>query len=339
MSDLTIHQNQTVSLKFLAPDAVDAHLAQHRDRVACLVCFGNARPPCLKAGMPVLWVDTPVLGGEAVYEVWASDKPVTPYDDDLIFGAGNEDIFFGCLSVPFDSSGNLSEAAQQVYSEIFDFLQRGSYPNLLKVWNYFPDITAAEAGIERYHSFCVGRHEAFVRHHRKVEDSPSACVLGSHAGSLVIYFLASRFPGVQIENPRQISAYKYPKQYGPRSPIFSRATLAFNGASQTLFISGTASIVGHVTVHPESVILQTRESLANIRAVIDQAGKKGFKFAGFGSGIALKVYVRHAEHLGIVRDIIGEELGVICDMTVLQADICRADLLMEIEAVCWSRTD
>lgn len=337
MSDLNIDQKKTLSLQYLAPDAVDAHLAQHRDRVACLVCFGNARPPCLKAGIPVLWVNTPVLGSDAVYEAWVCDEPVTSFQDDLIFGAGNENVFFGCLSVRFASAKDLSDTAQRAYSEIFDFLQRGSYPNLLKVWNYFPEITAVESGIERYHSFCAGRHEAFVRHSRKVEGSPSACVLGSRAGALVIYFLASRSSGVQIENPRQISAYNYPKQYGPRSPIFSRATMAFNGDSQALFISGTASIVGHVTVHPESVILQTRETLANIRAVIGQAGAEGFKFAGFGSGIALKVYVRHAEHLGAVREIIREEFGMVRDMIVLQADICRMDLLMEIEAVCWSR--
>jgi enamine deaminase RidA (YjgF/YER057c/UK114 family) len=259
--------------------------------------------------------------------------------DDLISGAGNEDIFFGCLTAPFDSASDLSGTAQRVYSGIFEFLQRGNYPNLLRVWNYFPDINAVEDGIERYRSFSVGRHEAFVRYDRKVEDSPSACALGSHGGPLSIYFLASRFRGVQIENPRQISAYKYPKQYGPRSPTFSRATLAFDGASQILFISGTASILGHVTVHPGSADLQTRETLANISAVIDQACKQGFKFAGFGNGMALKVYLRHAEHLRLVQDIIREEWGVLPEMIVLQADICRTDLLLEIEAVCWSSVD
>ena len=339
MKEINICQGKTLTLKYLAPDAVDSYLAQCAERVACVVGFGSSHSAGMKSGFPVLWVDTPVSGSDAVYEVWACEKPVTPYRDTLITGAGNEDIFFGCISAPFESAKDLSDTSQRIYSGIFDFLQQSTYPNLLRVWNYFPYINTVEAGIERYRSFSVGRHEAFVRHNRKVEDSPSACALGSHGGPLVVYFLASRSPGVQIENPRQISAYNYPKQYGPRSPTFSRATLAFNGASQTLFISGTASIVGHVTVHSGSVTLQTRETLANIRAVIDQACKQGFKFAGFGSGMALKVYVRHAEHLSVVQDIIREECGTMQEMIVLQADICRTDLLLEIEAVCWSCVD
>lgn len=334
MGGLDIYKNRTVTLKYVAPDEIDTYLTQCGDRIACVVGFGSGRAAATKSGVPVLWVDTPVAGSDAVYEVWTSEKPVTQYRDELISGAGNEDIFFGCVSAQFVSAEDLSETAQRIYSGIFDFLQRSIYPNLIRIWNYFPEINAIEAGIERYRSFCVGRHEAFVRYNRKVEDSPSASVLGSHGGPLVVYFLASRFPGAQIENPRQTSAYNYPRQYGPRSPIFSRATLAFQGDSQTLFISGTASILGHVSVHPGSVILQTRETLANIRAVIDQAGKAGFRFGGFGS-VALKAYVRQAEHVSVVQDIIDEELGSLQELIVLQADICRTDLMLEAEAVCW----
>jgi len=335
MKEINIQQNKTVTLKYLASDAVDEYLEQCGDRVACVIGFGRSRSAALKSDFPVLWVDTPVLGSDAAFEVWVSDKPVTQYRDENITGAGNEDVFFGCLSAQFDSAKDLSETAQRTYSRIFDFLQRSACPNLLRVWNYFPDINAIEGGIERYRSFSVGRHEAFVRYNRKVEDSPSACALGSHGGPLVVYFLASRTSGVQIENPRQTSAYNYPKQYGPRSPTFSRATLAFNGCSQVLFISGTASILGHVTVHPGSVALQAQETMSNIRAVIEQASQEGFKFAGFGDGMALKVYVRHTEHLRVVRDIILKEWGVLQELLVLQADICREDLLLEIEAVCW----
>lgn len=335
MMEINNLQNKTVTLKYLAPDAVAAYLEQCGDRVACVVGFGCSNCVAIKSDFPVVWVETPVLGSDAFYEVWTSDKAVTPYQDKSIFGSGNEDIFFGCMSIQVANAEDLSETAQYAYSRIFDFLQSSIYPNLIKVWNYIPEINAVEAGIERYQSFSVGRHEAFVRYHRKVEDSPSACALGSHGGSLVIYFLASRSSGVQIENPRQTSAYNYPKQYGPRSPIFSRATLAFQGESHTLFISGTASILGHVTVHPGLVILQTRETLANIRSVIDQATKEGFNFAGFEFGMALKVYVRFAEHLSVVQEIIREEWGALQEVVVLQADICRTDLLMEAEAVCW----
>jgi chorismate lyase/3-hydroxybenzoate synthase len=83
--------------------------------------------------------------------------------------------------------------------------------------------------------------------------------------------------------------------------------------------------------------LQTRETLVNIRAVIEQAIRKGFAPVDFASDLALKVYVRHAEDFAEVRDIIQEEFGAPSELIVLQADICRADLLVEIEGVCWNQ--
>ena len=327
-------KNRAVTLKYLAPDAVDAYLAQCGDRVACVVGFGS-NPAVKKSGGSVVWVDTPVLGGDAAYEIWTSNKPVTQYQDELMAGAGNEDIFFGHMSFQNNAGGDLGDVAFRAFSGIFEFLQRSNYSNLIRVWNYFPEINAVKNDIERYRSFSIGRHEAFVRYRKKVEDSPAACALGSHGGSLVIYFLAARSPGIQIENPRQVSAYHYPKQYGPSSPTFSRATLAFQDAAPTLFISGTASILGHETVYPSSVDLQTRETLVNIRTVIAQAVQKGFAPMDFATGLALKVYVRHAEDFPEVANIIQKELGNPAELIVLQADICRTDLLVEIEAVCW----
>lgn len=337
MMGYEVHQNRVVTLKYLVPGAVDAYLAQCGDRVACVVGFGSNPVATTKSGCPVLWVDTPVLGSDAAYEIWTANKPVSQYQDELMTGAGNEDIFFGRMSFQNNAAEDLSEVALRAFSGIFEFLQRSNYSNLIRVWNYFPEINAIKNDIERYRGFSIGRHEAFVRYQKKVEDSPAACALGSHGGPLVIYFLAARSPGLQIENPRQISAYSYPKQYGPRSPTFSRATLAFQDTAQTLFISGTASILGHETVHPASVSLQTRETLVNIRAVIEQAVLKGFAPVDFASDLALKVYVRHAEDFAEVVGIIQEELGTLSELIVLQADICRADLLVEIEAVCWSQ--
>jgi chorismate lyase/3-hydroxybenzoate synthase len=335
MMGYEVHQNRAVTLKYLAPSAADAYLAQCGDRVVCVVGFGSNPAPNKKPGRPLLWVDTPVLGSDAAYEIWTSNKPVTQYQDELMTGAGNEDIFFGHLSFQNNTAEDLGEVALRAFSGIFEFLQRSNHLNLIRVWNYFPEINAIENNMERYRSFSIGRHEAFVRYQKRVEDSPAACALGSHGGSLVIYFIATRSPGLQIENPRQVSAYNYPEQYGPRSPTFSRATLAFQDATPTLFISGTASILGHETVYPASVSLQTRETLVNIRTVIAQAVQKGFAPMDFASGLALKVYVRHAEDFPEVANIIQKELGNPAELIVLQADICRADLLVEIEAVCW----
>lgn len=329
-----ICQRMPLALRYIEPQEIDTYLAQSGENAVCVIGYGM-RERAVKADCPVIWVNMPVLDSAAVYEVWTSDKSLRRHQDGVVTGASNEDFFFGCVSIQPHSTENFSGAIQHAYSDIFAFLQYNAYPHLLRVWNYFPEINAIEDNMERYRSFSVGRREAFVKYGKKVEESPAACALGSHGGSLLIYFFAARTPGVQIENPRQISAYHYPEQYGPRSPAFSRATLAFSDMAPTLFISGTASILGHATVHADSVDLQTRETLKNIRAVIDQAVRDGFKFSGFGKNFALKAYVRHAEHLPVVQSIVRDEWGALPQLIVLQADICRVDLLVEIEAVCW----
>ena len=79
---------------------------------------------------------------------------------------------------------------------------------------------------------------------------PAATGVGSPAGSpLTVVVAASRVEPVALENPRQTSAYLYPRRYGPRSPAFARAMLLPDCAGATLFISGTASIVGHESQH------------------------------------------------------------------------------------------
>jgi len=107
------------------------------------------------------------------------------------------------------------------------------------------------------------------------------------------------------------------------------------GFEHKLFISGTASIVGHETLHAGDIAKQTRETLANIRALLEQASAA----AGGNPRPLLKVYLKHPEHLALVRAQITEEFGAGVQAIYLQADICRSDLLLEIEGVCTCQSE
>ncbi|HEX8252070.1 MAG TPA: Rid family hydrolase, partial [Thermoanaerobaculia bacterium] len=176
-------------------------------------------------------------------------------------------------------------------------------------------------GEERYQLFCAGRHDAFVEagYHHDV-DLPAASAVGMPGRGVIAYYLAAREPGMQVENPRQIAAYKYPPQYGVKSPSFSRATVW----NDTVFVSGTASVLGHATVHPGDVTAQLEETLHNIDAVLAQTGRS------LENVISAKTYIRNASDY----DVIASRLApVFANNIYVEADICRADLLLEIEAV------
>jgi enamine deaminase RidA (YjgF/YER057c/UK114 family) len=100
-----------------------------------------------------------------------------------------------------------------------------------------------------------------------------------------------------------------------------------------LFISGTASIVGHRTVHAGDVAAQTRETLVNIEALLDEANRvSGTSRFGLES-LAYKVYVRNSADLPLIQSQLHSALGRNPQVVYLQADICRQDLLVEIEAI------
>ena len=172
-------------------------------------------------------------------------------------------------------AGALLRATEIAYQEIFAVLKQTEHRHLIRIWNYLPEINREADGDERYRLFNSARQLAFRNSGQAIVGTvPAACALGSPAGSPIsIYFLAARQPPKMIENPRQTSAYHYPPKFGRHSPIFSRACLLNESAGTNLFVSGTASIVGHETIHQGDVGAQTRETMANIEALLDEANR------------------------------------------------------------------
>ena len=101
----------------------------------------------------------------------------------------------------------------------------------------------------------------------------------------------------------------------------------------TLFVSGTASIVGHDTIHPGDVVAQTRETMVNISALLEEANRTVGAARYSLEGLKLKVYVRKPSDLAAIQATLSELLRPAAGIVYLQADICREDLLVEIEAV------
>jgi chorismate lyase/3-hydroxybenzoate synthase len=268
------------------------HSTQH------IISFGAPAP-----GASALTVPLRPLGPGPHREVWECG-------DALLFGA-----------VTAAETEPLEGLAQKVYAGLIADVRAAGYPYFVRMWNYVGGINEHEAAGERYQLFCAGRHDAFVTagYHHDV-DLPAASAVGMQGRGLVTYFLAAREAGVQVENPRQVAAYRYPPQYGVKSPSFSRATVW----QDRVFVSGTSSVLGHATVHPGDVAAQLDETLLNIETVLAQTGRS------LKNVISAKTYIRDGRH----HELIARRLdGVLPSNVYLEADICRTDLLLEIECV------
>jgi chorismate lyase / 3-hydroxybenzoate synthase len=318
---------------------------------------GFAQPPRLDSSpVPVTASMTPSLGAaDNLCEVWrvsgASDLRLengapnrSPkkhgevryrFCNDLLFGSVTiEEQVFENVDEARADGDPLSQATVSAYRQIFDVLERTAHRHLIRVWNYLPEINREADGDERYRRFNSARQAAFRGSGRPTEVSvPAACALGSPAGSPIsIYFIASREPPTMIENPRQTSAYRYPPKFGVHSPSFSRACVLRESGGTNLFVSGTASIVGSETMHHGDADAQTRETLANIEALIGEANRVVGCRRYSLEGLKLKVYVRQPRDLAAIKGALADSLGTAVPIVYLQADVCREELLVEIEA-------
>ena len=308
--------------------------------------LGGARlgqlTPALAPGWPMQVIPAPLLGHsrDSLQEIWRCDAACAAGESEGIQWRRAGDLLYGVLELdeagfaPMPNGSALQAASAEAYRRIFRLLDAQGLPHLWRVWNYLAGINREVAGLERYRQFNIGRQDAFLEFHRGATGNvPAACAIGLASGPLSIAFMAGARPALPIENPRQVSAYNYPADYGPRSPTFSRAALVYLPAQEILFISGTASIVGHRTVHPDDVAGQCREAFANVAAVVDQANRLARSMPYALSELSYRVYVRHAADFPLIREMLAGLIGTTAEVVYVQADICRHDLLLEIEAM------
>jgi chorismate lyase/3-hydroxybenzoate synthase len=340
-----------LQLEYVSSDDLTSQPASWWQNVLGVVGF--EKPPVIdRARIPVAASMTPSLGNtDRLCEVWRVAGPPIQLrngaaDHSHVHYRYSEDLLFGSITIDerrlgaaaggpaAGDAGSLLRATETAYREIFGVLNATAHRHLIRIWNYLPDINREAGGDERYRHFNSARQLAFRDSGRATFGTvPAASALGSPAGSpICIYFLAARQPARMIENPRQTSAYHYPPKFGRHSPIFSRACMLSDCAGTNLFLSGTASIVGHETIHPGDVAAQTRETMTNISALLQEANRVVGSARYSVDGLKFKVYVREPKDLPAIEAALAGSLRSRTPIVYLKADVCREDLLVEIEA-------
>lgn len=262
--------------------------------------------------------------GDGPAEVWEVDAPVTSgRQGDLQWSRGGGWLF-AAVECHESAHGGAEGAAAHAYGLLSGFVSQADERHVQRIWNYLGAINDGAGDEERYKHFCTGRilgmGESFP------QGFPAATAIGHHAdpGLLQVYLLATDRPGTRVENPRQVSAWRYPRQYGRTPPSFARATLL--PACDVLAISGTAAVVGHASAHAGDLDAQLTETLRNLDTLLETSGLP----AGFDHAAPLKAYVRHPHDADRVRAFAAKHLPD-APLILVHGDICRAELLVEID--------
>lgn len=203
---------------------------------------------------------------------------------------------------------------------------------LLRIWNFIPRVLEEDQGIERYRLFNTGRHDVVQRHSN--HPLPAATGIGSLHGPLIIEALATENNVTHLENPLQKQPITYSKQYGEHPPVFARGTF-HHAMNPELYIAGTAAIRGEKTVHSTDIVRQMETTIENIRRLIDDANLRhhALPLSGFSLGDIhdIRIFVKHVGQYPAVRRIAERVWGNQKSIMYILDDICRPDLLVEIE--------
>ena len=200
--------------------------------------------------------------------------------------------------------------------------------HVVRCWNYLPGICEPmDERRDRYMAFNGGRFAALSAAAAWWAHLPAASAVGHGGDDLQIDVLSVASPGVSIENTRQIPASRYSAAYGPRPPCFARGCRIAAGLLNrpALLVSGTASIRGEATVHPDSLGLQVRETWLNLQHLLSSVAAGPFT--------AIRVYHPNPLDRTEIETFLSEQLDGEVDVEFVTADLCRTDLLVEIEAV------
>ncbi len=289
-----------------------------------LAVFGFSRATGQIDDPRYLLVALESLDVPAPLELWQVAGPVDVGIEGALRWSSGGGWLFVAIELDERKHGGPCATAKLAYEELHRFVASRGARRVLRVWNYLGAINQGEGDAERYKRFCEGR--AAGTGDFFTEGFPAATAIGHRgpAHRLQVYLLACDRGGRRIENPRQVSAWRYPRKYGRTPPSFARAMML--PSRDALAISGTAAVVGHASAHQDDLDAQLAETLTNLEALLSSSGMS----AGFDRRSPLKVYVRHAADAPRVRAILQDRLPGV-PVLLLHGEICRRELLVEID--------
>lgn len=246
----------------------------------------------------------------------------------------------------YSDTKNAAGAAFDQMKAILD-VEGMSFNHLVRQWNYIGNILEIKKGVQNYQVFNKVRSEVYQKY-RTIHGYPAATGIGMKLDGVSLDFcavMAQESVTIKpIDNPNQVNPYEYGQEVlrvvaGKGKsikyhPLFERALLMRGKRSSTLFISGTASIIGQDITGLEDVEKQTVVTLDNIDKLTDKkriGDLTGKTDKEWGKFILLRVYVKNQDDFAKVKTICQQRFPGVPSIFI-QSDICRDNLLVEVEA-------
>jgi enamine deaminase RidA (YjgF/YER057c/UK114 family) len=280
-------------------------------------------------------------------QVYYKRRKEIPYI--IIESSRTKKLFLGgvkadCLDL---SIRKQSDAIFSRLEEIFSWEKMPIF-SIIRQWNYIEQIVKKADGRQNYQDF----NDSRTRFYNKTtweNGYPAATGVGTSCGGVMIDLeaLLSYDPDIKIialNNSLQVPAHAYSpcvligKEDGETgkktTPKFERAKLVRNEKKGIIYVSGTAAIRGEMSLENVGIEEQTKITLENIEHLISNGTlvTAGIENVSHTRLCCLRVYLKEEHFFESAKRIIeGKYAGL--PSIYLKGDVCREELLVEIEGL------
>jgi enamine deaminase RidA (YjgF/YER057c/UK114 family) len=289
----------------------------------------------------------PPLSGKVIIEAcfydplfWKTEFISRGENGAVLFEQEQSRILIG--NVQSNVNANCSVNSENAFLQLKEIFRNGGFPvnSIVRQWNYIENILGFDDNKQRYQEFNDVRSDFYGESFRE-KGYPAATGIGMKQGGIIIEFIAiqsDKLISLPIDNPEQIAAHSYSKNVlvGEEcilktTPKFERARFLELFGKKVIFISGTASIRGENTIGIGDPALQTEVTIDNIKQLYsDKVLSKisnGDLVARYGHA---RIYVKDRKDFAAIKKTFRMHFGNL-PVVYIVADICRPDLLVEIE--------
>jgi len=303
----------------------------------------------------------PCSGAALALEAWAiggKGVQIEHYSPHALAVSNDGVRWVSCAGINSDrSTAGVYAQTTEVLNQLREALGRAGsrFDQVVRTWFYLGGITQLEAETQRYVEFNRARTDFYknVRFRCSLPVPniphglyPASTGIGMRGDGVAVSCLALQTERkdaflLPLENPQQTPAYAYPPKYSPQSPKFSRAKALILGNYVTAWVSGTASVVHSESRHPEDPQRQTEQTVDNMEQLLSSENFAFHGIPGAGAGLGdlanIRVYLKRPGDFPICKAICERRFGPVPAIYAV-ADICRPELLVEIEGVAFARS-
>ena len=280
---------------------------------------------------------------EAFYfdpELWKQEYIDSEHGSSMLFKRENARVLIGNVQSDFPAGCRLN--SETAFISFGKLLNRAglTFGSVVRQWNYIENITGFDEDKQRYQEFNNVR-AGFYGEHFYRNGFPAATGIGMNRGGVIIEFVAVEAGdamSLPLDNPEQVAAHDYSKNVLVGNELIAKSTPKFERArylelfgKKQVFISGTASIRGEKTVGVADPSKQTEVTIQNMQKLYSQeilsAVTGNLHRPVYGHA---RVYVKNKKDFPEIKKTFKRYYGNLPVVYII-ADICRDDLLVEIE--------